>query len=774
MFASSYRKKFSMTALVAAALIAGATSALAATATFVNTANGRSVSGVRNGSPQSLGFAGTFNIQIDGMPPTREAYCVDIGNPIAPGDTVPQAPVDYPGQVLFILNNAFPQPNAIGTPLASANDEAAAVQCAIWNYTDNMVCDSPANVAARAAEIVAAANAAPPPSLGIVPQSLTVTPASATNFLPGDTSHAVSATLADGDGNPLSGFTITLQVISGPAAGFSDSGASPTFGTSYGNTTAGTDTIRATTTYSVPTGQKFKLAGKQGIVLAGDPVTGTVTGTATKSWVTPQCGNGVVEPGEQCDDGNQIDTDDCTSACKNKVCGDGFMQPGEQCDDGNQNQNDACKNNCTHNVCGDQIVNPAAEECDDGNTIDNDGCTNQCTSPRCGDGIVQTGEQCDDGNQVDTDTCTNACRSAACGDGIVGPGEECDDGNQVNTDACTNQCQDAECGDGIVGPGEQCDDGNHVDDDGCSNACQLPSCGDGIVQAGEECDDGNQINTDSCTNQCMDAECGDGIVGPNEQCDDGNASNADACTNVCQTARCGDGIVGPGEQCDDGNVAPNDGCGPTCLLAYCGDGEVNQPAEQCDDGNNLAGDGCSPTCLSSEICNDQQDNDGDGKIDCDDQECGCLVTAHGCGHPCPARISFKPRLPDRLQFQVKITPTLPVDPAATTLGVTLTNANGIVYAAQLLPGDLKKQGKLWLFRDNSAVKGPGVRGGLQIVRVRTKDNLTFRIDIKANSDLLQQLATLPEMTIQLVFGADAFQQTATWSPLKNGWKVNLQ
>ena len=90
------------------------------------------------------------------MPPTREAYCVDIGNGISVGDTVPQAPVDYPGEVLFILNNAFPQPNTIGVPLGTAADEAAAVQCAIWSYTDNMVCDTPSNIGVRAAEIVAA------------------------------------------------------------------------------------------------------------------------------------------------------------------------------------------------------------------------------------------------------------------------------------------------------------------------------------------------------------------------------------------------------------------------------------------------------------------------------------------------------------------------------------------------------------------------------------------------------------------------------------------
>jgi|GEM_PF-1227194 len=768
------QKSVLMTVLAAALLAIGSTAAFAATATFTSLGNGRSVSGLQNGTPRSLGYAGTFNIQIDGVPPTREAYCVDINNPIAPGDTVPQAPVDYTGQVLFILNSAFPQPNMIGTPLPAAADEAAAVQCAIWNYTDNMVCDSPSNVGARAAEIVAAADAAGPQSLGVVPQSFDMSPSSATNFLPGDTSHTVTATLLDGNGAALSGFSITLQVMSGPGSGNTISGPSPVQALTYSNATAGNDTLKATTTYSLPTGQKFKAAGKQGIVLAGAPTTGMVTGSATKSWVTPQCGNGVVEGGEQCDDGNQNNNDACTNACLHKRCGDGYVQPPEQCDDGNENQNDACKNNCTNNVCGDQIVNPDTEECDDGNTVNNDGCTNACTSPACGDGIVQTGEQCDDGNQVNTDSCTNACQNAVCGDGITGPGEQCDDGNTVDIDSCTNACANAVCGDQIVGPGEQCDDGNQVNSDGCSNSCQLPACGDGIVHAGEQCDDGNSVNTDSCTNACQNAVCGDQIVGPGEQCDDGNQVNTDSCTNACQNAVCGDGITGPGEICDDGNQVNNDACNNACQIGYCGDGVVNQPSEQCDDGNNLSGDGCSASCQLSEICTDQQDNDGDGLIDCDDNDCGCLVVVHACGHPCPARISFKPGAPDRLQFQVSLTLSQVIDPANVNFGVALTNANGIVYAAQLVPGDLKRQGKLWMFRDPSAVKGPGTRGGLQVVRVRTKDNVSYRFDVKANSDLLHQLATLPEMTIQLVVGSDAFQQTATWDQLRNGWKVDLQ
>src|SRR3989338_2791228 len=68
------------------------------------------------------------------------------------------------------------------------------------------------------------------------------------------------------------------------------------------------------------------------------------------------------------------------------ICGDGRVDFGEQCDDGNTNNNDACKNDCTNNICGDGFVNPAAEQCDDGNTNNNDACKNDCTNNICGDG----------------------------------------------------------------------------------------------------------------------------------------------------------------------------------------------------------------------------------------------------------------------------------------------------------------------------------------------------------------------------------------------------
>src|SRR5262249_12248242 len=46
-----------------------------------------------------------------------------------------------------------------------------------------------------------------------------------------------------------------------------------------------------------------------------------------------QCGNGRIDTGEQCDDGNTIDTDACTSVCQNARCGDGAVEAGvEACD----------------------------------------------------------------------------------------------------------------------------------------------------------------------------------------------------------------------------------------------------------------------------------------------------------------------------------------------------------------------------------------------------------------------------------------------------------
>ncbi len=214
-------------------------------------------------------------------------------------------------------------------------------------------------------------------------------------------------------------------------------------------------------------------------------------------------------------------------------------------------------------ICGNGTVENG-EECDDGNTVGDDACNNACQNNVCGDGIVNNGEECDDGNTVDDDGCRNDCSIPFCGDGILDLGEECDDGNAVNEDGCRNDCTLPFCGDGIVDPGEACDDGNGTSDDECRNDCTLPFCGDGLLDPGEACDDGNTDNLDSCRNDCMLPFCGDGIVDPGEACDDGNNEAGDACSPTCDVEECGNGILDPGEECDDENDIAGDGCSPTC------------------------------------------------------------------------------------------------------------------------------------------------------------------------------------------------------------------
>ncbi len=220
--------------------------------------------------------------------------------------------------------------------------------------------------------------------------------------------------------------------------------------------------------------------------------------------------------------------------------------------------------------CGDGVVE-GAEECDDGNVSNDDGCTAICTLPECGDHIVSPGEQCDDGNTLNDDTCTSICTDPVCGDGILSPGEDCDDGNTADGDSCTSACTDPLCGDGYVSVGETCDDGNTSNDDSCTVFCEIPVCGDGLVSSGEDCDDGNTDDGDSCTSVCTNPICGDGYVSAGEECDDGNTANGDGCTALCEAAVCGDGIVSPGEACDDGNTVDGDSCSSTCQPGFCPD-----------------------------------------------------------------------------------------------------------------------------------------------------------------------------------------------------------
>ena len=94
-----------------------------------------------------------------------------------------------------------------------------------------------------------------------------------------------------------------------------------------------------------------------------DPVTkGTYKFVLVEKVVTSLCGNGKVDPGEQCDDGNNENGDGCSSSCQ-RECGNGHLDPGEQCDDGNRVSGDGCSATCQNECASDAQCPPDQDPC---------------------------------------------------------------------------------------------------------------------------------------------------------------------------------------------------------------------------------------------------------------------------------------------------------------------------------------------------------------------------------------------------------------------------
>jgi fibro-slime domain-containing protein len=114
----------------------------------------------------------------------------------------------------------------------------------------------------------------------------------------------------------------------------------------------GSVTVNATTAakFGLTDGQVYKISVFQAErKKTGSSFRLTLAGfNSASSDCEPICGDGVVEAGEECDDGvNAGGYGQCGPGCKlGAYCGDGIVQPGEDCDDGNHIDNDACPNSC--------------------------------------------------------------------------------------------------------------------------------------------------------------------------------------------------------------------------------------------------------------------------------------------------------------------------------------------------------------------------------------------------------------------------------------------
>jgi len=157
------------------------------------------------------------------------------------------------------------------------------------------------------------------------------------------------------------------------------------------------------------------------------------------------CGNGLEEAGEECDAGGQnsdIEPDACRTTCQLATCGDSVVDTPEQCDDGNNDDTDGCLNSCEVAMCGDGVVQTGIEQCDDGNTTPGDGCDESCqieSGADCGNDVIEPGETCDDGTANGTPGfCNLTCDDIepfVCGNDVIDPGEECD-GTNLGGETC--------------------------------------------------------------------------------------------------------------------------------------------------------------------------------------------------------------------------------------------------------------------------------------------------------------------------------------------------
>jgi cysteine-rich repeat protein len=307
-----------------------------------------------------------------------------------------------------------------------------------------------------------------------------------------------------------------------------------------------------------------------------DDVGGGFTWVRREVAVSATCGNGLLELGEQCDDGNQVDADGCQASCELPRCGDGILDPGEACDlgAGNSQAPDAvCRTDCQLPGCGDG-VRDTGEMCDDGNATGGDGCEADCTigcAP--GSGAALGSVRASDGRcLLAFDRLENwhvaQVRCLAVGGHLVTV-TDASDNARIHQYAATLGASP------WIGLNDSGTEGSFVWSSGSSASYRRWNPGEPNNYGNEDCVE--LLVSDARWN---DACCGADKI------------------YVCETL-CGDGAVDPGEQCDLGPANSNlagSSCRNNCLSApACGDG-IRDAAEDCDDGNNQDGDGCQSDC----------------------------------------------------------------------------------------------------------------------------------------------------------------------------------
>ena len=348
------------------------------------------------------------------------------------------------------------------------------------------------------------------------------------------------------------------------------------------------------------------------------------------------CGNGLLETGEGCDDGNTTSGDGCNATC--------LLEDGGSCTSGAQCESTLCDtvggNTCEQlDVCGNGVIEPAqGEVCDDGGTDTGDGCSNNC--------LLEEGGSCTLGTQCATGQCdADGLGCVVCFDDQVGTGIDAGCGGVAPyCDAsgvfpfCVAGCADD-------GPGAT-DVGCSGADNACDESGSNPACVDCTETADCALGDACDVAANSCVDGCfVDADCRDAgaalcdtsasTPGACVTCfnDQAGANPDDGCTNpalpVCNGAsgEAGTACVFCLDDMSGGGM--DTGC-TTAGMALCDTSVAGGACVEC-----LSGDDCPglQVCTDDDAC-DYPDSDGDGirdDVDVDDDGDGVPDTEEGGG-----------------------------------------------------------------------------------------------------------------------------------------------
>jgi len=149
-----------------------------------------------------------------------------------------------------------------------------------------------------------------------------------------------------------------------------------------------------------------------------------------------KCGNNKVEAGEACDDGNTLSNDGCSSGCKFEK-NEGPCKSNNDCESNIcESKSKTCVEKYVAS-CGNGTID-AGETCDDGNTKNDDGCDSKCQVEvtLCGNGIKDPGEGCDDGNIINGDECNSVCKIETIEDNDTVNEFSCTKNNDCASDFC--------------------------------------------------------------------------------------------------------------------------------------------------------------------------------------------------------------------------------------------------------------------------------------------------------------------------------------------------